>query len=49
MAVENSNKEIIKLLLENKNIDLNEVDGKNKKAIEYDQNDEIRELFQEFK
>ena len=49
MAVESSNKEIIKLLLQNKKIDLNKVDDKNKKAIEYAQNDEIKELFQKFK
>lgn len=49
MAVESSNKEIIKLLLQNKKIDLNKVDDQNKKAIEYAQSDEIKELFQEFK
>lgn len=47
-AVKNSNEEIIKYLLKNKDIDLNKVDDQNKRAIDYAANDEIKNIFQEF-
>lgn len=46
IAVCNSNKEIIKLLLQKKGIDLDQVDDQNKKAIYYAKDDEIKKLFQ---
>lgn len=49
LAVKKSNKEIIKLLLQNKEIDLNKIDDQNKKAIDYADDEEIKKIFQEFK
>ena len=44
LAVEKENIEIIKLLLENKYIDINIKDGKGKKPIDYSENHDIKQL-----
>ena len=45
LAVENEYIEIIKLLLKNKRIDINVIDDKGRKQIEYTTNNEIKKLF----
>ena len=43
-AVENDDIEIVKLLLEKKNIDINAIDTICKKPIEYSQSEEVKQL-----
>ena len=44
LAIQNNNVEIVKLLLEKKDIDINIEDNQGKKPIDYSNNDEITQL-----
>ena len=44
LAIQNNNVEIVKLLLEKKDIDINIKDNQGKKPIDYLNNDEITQL-----
>lgn len=44
LAVQNNSTDIVKLLLENKKIDIDIEDSHGKKPLEYSKNDEIRQL-----
>lgn len=45
LAVKSENEKIINMLLQHKNIDVQIVDHKKKKAIDYASNEKIKELF----